>query len=58
MAWCVQGFHFNVLADSECLAVTGGRGNLFAVLATDDGQRVALKDFNVAAGMVVVAGLS
>lgn len=56
VAWCVQSFHFDVLADGEGLAVAWGRGDLFAVFTADDGQRVALEDFNVAAGMVVVAG--
>jgi hypothetical protein len=52
----VQGFHFDVLADGEGLAVAGSRSDLLAVLAANDWQRVALEDFDIAAGMVVVAG--
>ena len=56
MARCVQGFHFDVLADGEGLAVAWGGGDLVAVLAADDGKGVALEEFDVAASMVVVAG--
>lgn len=53
---CVQGFHFDVLADGESFAVAWSGGDLVAVLAADDGERVALEEFDVAAGVVVVAG--
>lgn len=56
MAWCVQGFHFNVLADGESFAVAWSGGDLVAVFAANDGKRVALEEFDVAAGVVVVAG--
>jgi hypothetical protein len=56
VAWCVQGFYFDVLADGESLTVAGSLGDLLTVFTADDGQRVALEDFDVASGMVVVAG--
>jgi hypothetical protein len=56
VARCVQGFHFDILTDGEGLAMARSRGDLLAVLAANDWQRVALEDFDVAAGMVVVAG--
>ena len=56
MARCVESFHFDVLANSEGFAVAWGGGDFVAILATDDGQRVALEKLNVSAGMVVVAG--
>jgi hypothetical protein len=55
VARCVQGFHFNVLADGEGLTVTGSLGDLITILAADDWKRVALEEFDVAAGVVVVA---
>jgi hypothetical protein len=57
VARCVQGFHFDVLANGEGLAVAWGGGDLIAVLTADDGKGVALEEFDVAAGVVVVAGL-
>lgn len=53
---CVQSFDFDILADSESLAVGRGCGDFFAVFTADDGERVAFEDFGVAAGVVVVAG--
>jgi hypothetical protein len=55
VARCVQGFHFDVLADGEGLAVAWSGGDFVAVLATDDGKGVALEEFDVAAGVIVVA---
>jgi hypothetical protein len=55
VARCVQGFHFDVLADSEGFAMAWGGGNLVAVLSADDGKGIALEEFDVAAGVVVVA---
>lgn len=55
VAWCVQGFHFDVLADGEGVAMAGRLGDLIAVLATNDGKGVALKELGVAAGVIVVA---
>ena len=57
VARCVQGFHFNVLADGESFAVAWSGGDLVAVFAANDGKRVALEEFDVAAGVVVVARL-
>jgi len=56
VARCVQSFHFDVLANGESFAVAWGGGDLVAVLAADDGKGVALEEFDVAAGVVVVAG--
>lgn len=56
VARCVQGFHFDVLADGEGLAVAWGGGDFVAVLSADDGKGVALEEFDVTAGVVVVAG--
>ena len=56
VARCVQGFHFDVLANGEGLTVAWGGGDLVAILATDDGKWVALEKLDVAAGVVVVAG--
>lgn len=53
---CVQGFHFDVLANGEGFAVAWGGSDLVAVLATNDRKGVALEEFDVAAGVVVVAG--
>jgi len=58
VARCVQGFHFDVLADGESLAVARGGSDLVAVLTTDDRKGIALEEFDVAAGVVVVAGYS
>jgi hypothetical protein len=55
VAWCVQGFHFDVLADGEGFAVAWGGGDLVAVLATDDRKGVALEELDVTTGVVVVA---
>jgi hypothetical protein len=44
----VQSFHFDVLAWCG--------SDFFAILATDDGERVAFENFGIAAGVVVVAG--
>lgn len=52
----VQGFHLDILANREGFAVAWGRSDLVTVLAADDGKRVALEEFDVAAGVVVVAG--
>jgi hypothetical protein len=52
----VQSFHFDVLANSESLAMAWCGGDLFAILTTDDGERVAFENFGVATGVVVVAG--
>lgn len=52
----VKGFHLDVLADGESFAMARGGGDLVAVLAADDGKGVALEEFDVAAGVVVVAG--
>lgn len=56
VTWCVQGLHFDVLADGEGFAVAWGGGDFVAVLSADDGKGVALEELDVAAGMVVVAG--
>lgn len=56
VARCVQGFYLDVLADSEGLAVARGSGDLVAVLATDDRKGIALEEFDIAAGVVVMAG--
>jgi len=56
VARCVQGFYFDVLADGERLAVAWGGGDFVAVLTTDDGKGIALEEFDVATGVVVVAG--
>jgi hypothetical protein len=53
---CVQSSHFDVLANSESLAMAWCGGDLFAILTTDDGERVAFENFGVATGVVVVAG--
>lgn len=55
VARCVQGFHFNVLADGEGLAVAWSGGDLVTVLATDDRKGIALEEFDIATGVVVVA---
>jgi hypothetical protein len=52
----VQSFHFDVLANSESFAVAWCGSDFFAILATDDGERVAFENFGIAAGVVVVAG--
>lgn len=54
VAWCVQCRDFNVFAERQLLVVAWGRGDVGAVLAADDGQRVLLCDLCVAACMVVV----
>jgi hypothetical protein len=51
----VQGFHLDVLADREGLAVSGSLVDLVAVLAADDGERVAFEDLCVSTCVVVVA---
>ena len=55
VARCVQGFHFDVLANGEGLAVAWGGGDFVTVLTADNGEGVALEKFDVAAGMIVVA---
>ena len=55
MARRVKGLDFNVLADGESFAMAGCRGDLLAVLAANDGKRVALENLCVASGMVMVA---
>ena len=56
VARCVQGFYFDVLADGKGFAMAWGGSDLVAVLATNDRNGVALEEFDVAAGVVVVAG--
>jgi hypothetical protein len=56
VARCVQSFHFDVLADGEGFTVAWGGGDLVAVLSTDNGKGIALEEFDVAAGVIVVAG--
>jgi hypothetical protein len=51
----VKGFHFNVLADREGLAMSGSLVDIVTVLATNNGERVALEDLCVSAGMIMVA---
>jgi hypothetical protein len=55
MTRCVQSFHFDVLADSESLAMAWRGGDLLAILATNDGERVAFEDLGIAAGVIMVA---
>jgi hypothetical protein len=55
MARRVQGFHLDVLADREGLAVSGSLVDLVAVLAADDGERVAFEDLCVSASVIMVA---
>jgi hypothetical protein len=58
MAGRVKGLHFDVLANSEGLAMARSLVDLVAVLATDDGERVALEDLCVSASVVMVAVLN
>jgi hypothetical protein len=51
----VKGLHLDVLADREGLAVSGSLVDLVAVLAADDGERVAFEDLCVSTCVVVVA---
>jgi hypothetical protein len=51
----VKGSHFNVLADREGLAMSGSLVDIVTVLATNNGERVALEDLCVSAGMIMVA---
>jgi hypothetical protein len=51
----VQGFHLDVLADREGLAMSGSLVDLVAVLAANDGERVAFEDLCVSTCVVVVA---
>jgi hypothetical protein len=55
MARRVQGFHLDVLADREGLAVSGSLVDLVAVLAANDGERVALENLCVSASVIMVA---
>lgn len=55
MARRVKGFHLDVIADREGLAMSGSLVDLVAVLTTNDGERVALEDLCVSAGVVMVA---
>jgi hypothetical protein len=51
----VKGLHLDVLADCESFTVTGCLVDLVAVLAANDGERVALQDLYVSASVVMVA---
>jgi hypothetical protein len=51
----VESLHLDVLANREGLAVSGSLVDLFAVLAADDGERVALENLRVSASVVMVA---
>lgn len=51
----VEGLHLDVLANRKGFAMGRGLVNLVAVLAADDGERVALKNLCVSASVVMVA---
>ena len=54
----VEGLHLDVLANREGVAMSGSLVDLVAVLAADDGERVALEDLCVSASVVMVAILN
>ena len=51
----VKGLHLDVLANRKGLAVSGSLVDLVAVLAANDGERVALENLCVSASVIMVA---
>lgn len=55
VAWSVQSFDLDTIANCESLAVARCLGDFIAVSAADNREGVALQDFGVSTRMVVVA---
>jgi hypothetical protein len=51
----VKSLHLDVLANREGLTMSGSLVDLFAVLAADDRERVALEDLRVSTSVVMMA---